>query len=67
MFITGGTNRQTATPRLKGTYWHCEKCGSIVSIHSAGIVWEPSCPLCLNELELCVAFDSGFVRAFDDA
>jgi rubrerythrin len=67
MFITEGTNRETALPRLKGTYWHCEKCGSFVSIHSAGIVRELSCPLCLNELEFCAAFDSGLLYTFNDA
>jgi rubrerythrin len=67
MFITGGTNRQTAIPQLRGTYWHCEKCGLFVSIHSAGIVYELRCPLCLSELEFCAAFDSGLERTLEDA
>jgi hypothetical protein len=67
MFITGGTNRPTSIPQLKGTFWHCEKCGSFISIHSAGVVHELRCPLCLFDLEFCVAFDSGMEQTFHDA
>ncbi len=67
MFITGGTNRATALPQFKGTYWHCEKCGSFVSIHSVGNVYELHCPLCSSELEYCAAFDSGLSQTFGDA
>jgi hypothetical protein len=67
MFITGGTNRPTPTPELKGTLWHCEKCGSFLSIHSKRVVKELSCPICLNELEFCVAFDSGFGQVLGEA
>lgn len=67
MFITGGTNRATTLPQFKGTYWHCERCESFISIHSAGSVDQLNCPLCLNELEFCAAFDSGFTRTFGDA
>lgn len=67
MFITRATNPATILPQFKGTYWHCEKCGSFVSIHSAGIVYELSCPLCSNELEFCAAFDSGLGQTFGDA
>ncbi len=67
MFITAGTNRATTLPQFKGTYWHCERCGSFISIHSAGSVDQLSCPLCLNELEYCAAFDSGFTQTFGDA
>jgi hypothetical protein len=67
MFITGSTNRPTTIPQLKGTLWHCEKCGSFVSIHSARIVQELRCPLCLSDLEFCAAFDSGLGQPFGDA
>jgi hypothetical protein len=67
MFITGGTNRPTPRPEMKGTLWHCEKCGSFISIHSARAIRELSCPVCLDELEFCVAFDSGFGQALGDA
>ena len=67
MFITGGTNPATALPQFKGTYWHCDKCGSFISIHTAGMVYELHCPLCSNELEFCAAFDSGFTQTFGDA
>jgi hypothetical protein len=67
MFITGGTNPATALPQFKGTHWHCDKCGSFISIHSAGMVYELRCPLCSNELEFCAAFDSGFSQALGDA
>lgn len=67
MFTTGGTSRPTTMPQMKGTFWHCDKCGSFVSIHSAGIVHELRCPLCLDELEFCAAFDSGLGQAASDA
>lgn len=67
MFITGGTSFPTPKPAMKGTLWHCEKCGSFVSIHSARALEELACPVCLNELEFCTAFDSGLGQVFGDA
>ena len=67
MFITGSSGHPTPKPAMKGTVWHCEKCSSFITIHSARIVQDLSCPVCLNELEFCTAFDGGFVPSAGEA
>jgi hypothetical protein len=68
MFIAQGTEYPTPKPDLTGTLWHCEKCDCFVSIHSAHLVEEPQCPVCVNEvLEFCMAFDSSFGQNVGDA
>jgi hypothetical protein len=66
MFITGD-NPPFAKPPLQGTLWHCEKCYSLISIYSTNIGQQLVCPVCLSELEFCVAFDGAFGQAYSDA
>jgi hypothetical protein len=67
MFITGSFSHTVPTPTMRGTLWHCEQCGSFISIHSARVVEDLSCPVCLSELEFCNSFDSGLVQSVCDA
>ena len=67
MFITGDTNRPRPRIQFQGTLWHCDKCGTVISIYCARIVQELPCPVCSNELEFCAAFDGGFGQVFGDA
>jgi hypothetical protein len=67
MFVSGETDRPTPRLKLQGTLWHCEKCGSVISIYAARIVQELPCPICMSDLEFCAAFDGGFGQVFGDA
>jgi uncharacterized paraquat-inducible protein A len=67
MYIMGTNDYPVTRPELKGTLWHCEKCDSFVSLHSARVVREALCPMCTVELELCGTFDSILGWKFADA
>lgn len=59
---------RTAVPHFQDTLWHCDRCGSYVSIHSAQIVTDALCPLCGDVLlELCGTFNNILVLPFADA
>jgi hypothetical protein len=67
MFTTGIYSCPGPQPGMKGTLWHCEKCGSFIFLHTERMVEDLSCPVCLNELEFCNSFDSGLVQPACDA
>jgi len=67
MFIMGTADYPVTRPELKGTLWHCERCNSFVSIHSAQLLHEALCPICTRQLEFCGTFDSILGWQFADA
>jgi len=61
MFTEPGVHTATHRPLFRGTFWHCEKCGSFISLHSAEAVEDLPCPVCSDEMMVfCTSFDSGF-------
>jgi hypothetical protein len=43
---------------LASSLWRCEVCETFVSIHSAQIVVQASCPICCDsQLKFCGSFD----------
>ena len=61
MFTALGSHSVAHRPVFKGTLWHCEKCGSFISLHSAEAVEDLPCPVCSDEMMVfCTSFDSGF-------
>jgi hypothetical protein len=68
MYIMGTADYPISSTEVKGTLWHCEKCQSFVSIHSAQTLCEAVCPTCEDTpLEFCGNFDSILGRRFVDA
>jgi hypothetical protein len=68
MHIARTTDYAANGPELKRTLWHCEKCGSFVSIHCARVVHEARCPTCTGaSLEFCGTFDVILEGRFADA
>jgi hypothetical protein len=59
MFIVGTSEYPRNRPEMTSTLWHCQRCDSFVSIHSAKVIHETFCPMCLDtELEFCGTFES---------
>jgi len=68
MFIFATRDYPANRPEMTGTLWHCQSCDSFVSIHTAKVVRETLCPLCLGaELEFCGTFESVLGRQLTDA
>ena len=68
MLITGETDRPTSKAIPRVTLWHCENCGSFVSIQSERVLEETYCPVCVTVmLEFCAAFDKGSGKLVIDA
>jgi hypothetical protein len=59
MFIVGNSEYPRNRPEMTSTLWHCQRCDSFVSIHSAKVIHETFCPMCFDsELEFCGTFES---------
>jgi hypothetical protein len=59
MFIVGNSEYPRSRPEMTSTLWHCQRCDSFVSIHSAKVIHETFCPMCFDtELEFCGTFES---------
>lgn len=68
MFILGTRDYPTNRTEITGTLWHCQRCDAFVSIHSARVVHETLCPMCIDtELDFCGTFESLLGRQFTDA
>jgi len=56
--LTGSSERTTALA-LEATLWRCEKCSSLITIHSRRSVVLPVCPICIDStIEFCAPMPS---------
>jgi len=68
MFTAPGTHSTAHHALFRGTLWHCEKCGSFISLHTAQAVEDLPCPVCSDEIMVfCTSFDSGFEQVVAQA
>lgn len=59
MSSLGAAYQLFVRPCVHSTLWRCDKCESLVSIHSVQPLREATCPICGDEsfLECCGAFE----------
>lgn len=54
-----GSSERTTTLALEATLWRCEKCSSLITIHTRHAVVLPVCPICIDStIEFCAPLPS---------
>ena len=68
MFAALGAHYATHPSVFPGSHWHCARCRSFISLHSAEAVEDPFCPICSDEgMVFCISLDIGFERVIAEA